>query len=104
MNKNPVKIFNRSWLQKHISGGVRACIKAHGPITEDWIGSAAKRICNSFQSEVAALTLKTLNDETTIAYITKLEEENRELVKANNKLKKIREDLFSNIALLFTNS
>jgi len=31
--------------EQRVSGAIRECIKAHGPITPEFIGSASKRIC-----------------------------------------------------------
>lgn len=33
----------RALLMRQIAGALRTCIQEHGPITRDWIGSAAKR-------------------------------------------------------------
>lgn len=33
-----------------INGALRSTIEAHGPITEDWIGSASKRIWGQFKN------------------------------------------------------
>jgi hypothetical protein len=30
--------------ERRIIGGLKNCIRDHGPITKDWIGSAAKRV------------------------------------------------------------
>lgn len=42
------KARNRKFVlnEKQISGALRSCIDAHGPITKEFIGSAAKRIYN----------------------------------------------------------
>ena len=37
---------------KIISGALKNCIRDHGPITKDWIGSAAKRIYGNCQQVV----------------------------------------------------
>lgn len=42
------KSFNMTL--KVISGSMRDTIKNHGPITNDWIGSAAKRIYGNCQN------------------------------------------------------
>ena len=34
-------------LEHEVAGALRSCIDAHGPITKQWIGSAAKRIVKS---------------------------------------------------------
>lgn len=41
---NQIKAIPEAQLNRMIAGQLRTCIKAHGPITNDQIGSAAKRI------------------------------------------------------------
>ncbi len=41
-----LKSIPESHLNRIIAGQLRACIKTHGPITLEFIGSAAKRIAN----------------------------------------------------------
>jgi hypothetical protein len=36
--------INRKQLEKLLAGAMKSCIDAHGPITRDWTGSAAKRM------------------------------------------------------------
>jgi len=33
--------------ERRIIGGLKNCIRDHGPITKDWVGSAAKRVYSS---------------------------------------------------------
>ena len=33
-----------------ISGALKSCIDAHGPITKEWLGSAAKRVRKALSS------------------------------------------------------
>ena len=40
--RNKPRVFTMT--QKIITGALRDCIRNHGPITKEWIGSAAKRI------------------------------------------------------------
>ena len=37
-------------LLKVVNGALKSCIKAHGPITSYWIGSAGKRILGALKS------------------------------------------------------
>lgn len=37
---------------KIVSGALRECINQHGPITTEWIGSAAKRVYGNCQQAV----------------------------------------------------
>lgn len=41
-----IKAIPEAHLNRIIAGQLRSCIKAHGPITLEFIGSAAKRIAN----------------------------------------------------------
>jgi hypothetical protein len=43
---NQIKTIPETQLIRIISGQLRSCIDAHGPITAEHIGSAAKRITN----------------------------------------------------------
>jgi hypothetical protein len=45
----------RTHLTKLIAGQLRACIDAHGPITKEVVGSAAKRIAHSLLGEFMRL-------------------------------------------------
>lgn len=36
-------------LEKRITGALKSCIAAHGPITKDWVGSAAKRLIGIYK-------------------------------------------------------
>ena len=38
--------------KREISGALKATIAAHGPITEEWVGSAAKRIAGMLRAEM----------------------------------------------------
>lgn len=44
---NQIKAIPEAHLTRIISGQLRSCIDAHGPITLETIGSAAKRITNT---------------------------------------------------------
>ncbi len=46
------------WNEADISGALRNCIMAHGPITPQWIGSASKRIYTQCQKVVPKSTLQ----------------------------------------------
>lgn len=35
---------NRGAVERAIVGGLKQCLHAHGPITKEWTGSAAKRV------------------------------------------------------------
>jgi hypothetical protein len=37
-------------LLKVVNGALKSCIKAHGPVTSFWIGSAGKRILGALKS------------------------------------------------------
>lgn len=39
------RVFNMT--MKIINGALKDCIKSHGPITKEWVGSASKRIYRS---------------------------------------------------------
>jgi len=41
---NQIKMIPETHLNRMIAGQLKTCIKAHGPITNAQIGSAAKRI------------------------------------------------------------
>ena len=45
------KVFEMT--QNKITGALRQCINDHGPITKEWIGSAAKRI---YQGSISGIT------------------------------------------------
>lgn len=36
-------------LERRIIGALKSCISAHGPITKDWVGSAAKRLIGIYK-------------------------------------------------------
>lgn len=38
------KDLDRKQLERLLAGAMKSCIDAHGPITRDWTGSAAKRM------------------------------------------------------------
>lgn len=48
-------LFKQGPLEGIISGSLRDTIAAHGPITRDWIGSAAKRIAAAFRGRTLDL-------------------------------------------------
>lgn len=43
---------SKEWsrLESRIAGAIKSCIDAHGPITKEWTGSAAKRAMSEFVS------------------------------------------------------
>lgn len=41
-----------NWLERQVAGALRSTIDAHGPITPQWIGSAAKRVTAQIEAEV----------------------------------------------------
>jgi hypothetical protein len=41
---------NRSAIERQIAGALRSCIHAHGPITAQTLGSAAKRVYSQVSS------------------------------------------------------
>jgi hypothetical protein len=47
-------VENKTWVNKLVSGALRETIIAHGPITRDRIGSAAKRIAGRITGEIKA--------------------------------------------------
>lgn len=57
-------IFDEGVLNKIVSVAIRDSIKAHGPITPNTVGSAAKRIAGSLQGELRKRSLVDLTDET----------------------------------------
>lgn len=44
--------MDRPRLERIVVGCLRATILAHGPITEEWIGSAAKRVAAQLIADV----------------------------------------------------
>jgi hypothetical protein len=50
----------RSALEKRIAGALRSCIDAHGPITPERIGSAAKRAVGAIMRVLVVINLPEL--------------------------------------------
>lgn len=42
---------DRARIERLVAGALRSCIEAHGPITPEWIGSAAKRVISQLKAE-----------------------------------------------------
>jgi len=47
--------LSRDWVQKITCGALKDTIKAHGPITNEWTGSAAKRVAGRIIGELDAM-------------------------------------------------
>lgn len=41
---------DRAKLERQIAGVLRSTIDAHGPITREWVGSAAKRVISQLKA------------------------------------------------------
>lgn len=46
--------INRDWVHKIACGALKDTIRAHGPITQEWTGSAAKRVAGRIMGELEA--------------------------------------------------
>jgi vacuolar-type H+-ATPase subunit I/STV1 len=73
------------WLQKLIVKSLKDCIRAHGDITVEWIGSAAKRIANQIYGELKAVASK---DELFQAKIAEIKKEIHRMERRNKSLAK----------------
>jgi len=40
---------DRAKLERRIAGALRSTVDAHGPITKQWVGSAAKRVVSEIK-------------------------------------------------------
>lgn len=47
---NTIDIEDRSTLESRLAGALKNTIDAHGPITKDWVASAAKRMYGTLKA------------------------------------------------------
>uniref|UniRef100_UPI00248D7652 hypothetical protein n=1 Tax=Phaeobacter italicus TaxID=481446 RepID=UPI00248D7652 len=45
-------LFDQGRLERIASDALRSCIKAHGPVTKEYIGSAAKRMASAVRGMI----------------------------------------------------
>lgn len=97
LNEGPHKLFEIGPLERLVSGGLRACIKAHGPIDRKWIGSAAKRIAQSIRGSLVQYAGQTATDIAFEQYKVELAEENLRMAETILSLRKQRDDLLEKL-------
>ena len=91
------KLFEIGHLEKIISWGLRSCIHAHGPITREWIGSAAKRVAQNIRGQLIQYAGQTSQDIALAKYKQELAEDNRRIHEINTSLRKQRDDLLEKL-------
>ncbi len=93
----PEELFEIGHLERVVSGGLISCIKAHGPVTRNFVGSAAKRIAQNLRGQLKQFAGAGTNDLALAKYKQDLADENQRIVAQNISLKKQRDDLLEKL-------
>jgi hypothetical protein len=94
----PEKLFEIGHLERIVSGGLISCIKAHGPVTRNFVGSATKRIAQNLRGQLKQFAGAAHNRSASLAkYKQDLAYENERIVAQNISLKRQRDDLLEKL-------
>lgn len=85
---DPFEIFTTSKLERIMNGILKDTIRAHGPVTLNYIPSASKRAALQLRAYFKQFSAQQLVDETSKQLFSSIEASNADLKEHNSKLKR----------------